>query len=396
MVQERDRWALALVGLNRVVREKTLRAAVFPGRDEVTFANRAAALARDLPPVGAYWTEERRTLDDGGRERYFALTEAGYGQAQALLGREAFERRPVERLKPSHVAHDLELADFHLSLLPTARREYQPKVRGRPLGPPAVVEEPFLPTSWRWRHASVVRRLTVLDGRKDVLGYYREKPKVVLAYEPDAILETDTFNCTRYFIEWDRGTEPLAGEKERRTILDKLKRIRAYFWGPVSLTRNADRHWALEASFYVAAFPGEALRRPKQLLVTPSATRAANMHALAARYFADLLPGDRLGEFLEVLTVEEARRKLRTVTARAETVAPPREWPWVEELRARAERDAARRAAAAQAAAAQAARDAERRRLEAERERQRREKPAEAERTGAGLLDKLKGMLGDG
>jgi hypothetical protein len=393
VIQDRDRLGLALVGISRVVREKTLRAVLFPGRDEATFANRAAALARELPPIGAYWTVERRTLDDGSIERYLALTDAGYAQAQAVLGPGAFDRRPVEKLKPSHIGHDLELADFHLSLVPKVRRAYQAKVRGTPTGTPAAVEEPILPSRWRWRHASVFHRLTVLAGRKDAYGRYTEKPRVVLVYEPDAILETDTYNCTRYFVEWDRGTEPIAGEKERRTILDKLKRTRAYFWDPVSLEAALGRHWATERSFYVAAFAGTRLRRPKLLFVTRSNVRAANIHQLAVRYFADLLPGDRLCEFLEVLTIEDARRKLRAVTGEAERSTPPREWPWVTELRTHAVRAAALRAAAEAERAAALEATARHYQAEAERLRREREEAAAAASAATGILGKLKGII---
>jgi hypothetical protein len=214
LIQERNRWGLAWVGMNRVVREKTLGEVLFPGRDGATFGNRVWELARDLKPVGAYWTVCKRTLDDGGLERYLALTEIGYRQAEEVLGRGWFQRKPIEKLKPSHVVHDLELADFALALLPRRKEEYQPKVKGKAVGSPVAVEVPYLPTRWRWYHASVYRRLTVIEGRKDEYGRFIEKPEIALAYDPDAILETDTYNCTRYFIELDRGTEPVAGAKE--------------------------------------------------------------------------------------------------------------------------------------------------------------------------------------
>lgn len=333
VVQERDRFGFAIVGMNRVIRESSLKAVLFPGRDAVTFANRAAELARDLPVIGPYWTVRSRTLDDGTHERYLALTEAGYGQAVQVLGSDAFARRPVTPLKPSHVDHDLELADFAVSLLPRVRRQYQPIVRGAVAGASVEIEEPHLPTRWRWRHGSVYRWLTVLHGRKDDEGRFVERPSVVVSFEPDAVLETDTYNATRYFIEWDRGTEPLASEKERRTILQKLQRLRAYFWAAVSLESSAARHWAREHSHYVHAFAGPALRRPKSLFVTRSARRAGHMYALAARELGDLLPGDRLTDFFEVLTIEDARRKLQLVTARAEASPPAKEWPWQGELR---------------------------------------------------------------
>jgi len=150
--------------MNRVVREKTLGEVLFPGRDGATFGNRVWELARDLKPVGAYWTVYKRTLDDGGVERYLALTEVGYRQAEEVLGRGWFQRDPVEKLKPSHVVHDLELADFALALLPRRKETYQPKVKGKAVGPPVAIEVPYLPTRWRWYHASVYRRLTVLAG----------------------------------------------------------------------------------------------------------------------------------------------------------------------------------------------------------------------------------------
>jgi len=44
---------------------------------------------------------------------------------------------------------------------------------------------PYLPRNWRWYHASVYRRLTVLKGKKDEYGRFLEKPEVTLAYDPD-------------------------------------------------------------------------------------------------------------------------------------------------------------------------------------------------------------------
>lgn len=51
LIQERDRWGLAWVGMNRVVREKSLAEVLFPGRDAATFGNRVWELARDLKPA---------------------------------------------------------------------------------------------------------------------------------------------------------------------------------------------------------------------------------------------------------------------------------------------------------------------------------------------------------
>ncbi len=306
--------------------------------------------------MGAYWTVYKRTLDDGGVERYLALTEIGYRQAEEVLGRGWFQRGPVEKLKPSHVVHDLELADFALALLPRREEKYQPKVKGKGVGPPVSIEVPYLPMRWRWYHASVYRRLTVLEGRKDEYGRFTGKPEIALAYDPDAILETDTYNCTRYFIGWDRGTEPVAGANETRTILDKLRRAHEYFWAARGLDLPG-RHWSQRRSYYLDAFKGDELRRPKVLIITRSAKRAQNIWKLAVHFFRETFNEDRLLDFLEVLTVEQAGSKLRKVLATAEARERPAEMPWVSELRAtatKARADAerkAREAAAAHAAA---------------------------------------------
>jgi hypothetical protein len=403
LIQERDRWGLAWVGMNRVVREKTLGEVLFPGRDGATFGNRVWELSRDLRPVGAYWTVYKRALDDGGAERYLALTEVGYRQAEEVLGRGWFQRRPVEKLKPSHVVHDLELADFALALLPRRKETYQPKVKGKAVGPPVAIEVPYLPTRWRWYHASVYRRLTVLEGRKDEYGRFTEKPEVALAYDPDAILETDSYNCTRYFIEWDRGTEPVAGAKETRTILDKLRRAHEYFWEPRGLER-AGRHWSQRRSYYLDAFKGDDLRRPKVLIITRSPKRADNIWKLALHFFRDVFDEDQLLDFIEVLTVEQAASKLRKVLAMAEARERPAEMPWVAELRelaARAKAEAERKAK--EAAAAEAAAK-EKRRLEIEELRRQgkwkthedieREQREAYRKSQQGVLGKLKDLVG--
>ncbi len=256
--------------------------------------------------MGAYWTVYKRTLDDGGVERYLALTEIGYRQAEEVLGRGWFQRGPVEKLKPSHVVHDLELADFALALLPRREEKYQPKVKGKGVGPPVSIEVPYLPMRWRWYHASVYRRLTVLEGRKDEYGRFTGKPEIALAYDPDAILETDTYNCTRYFIGWDRGTEPVAGANETRTILDKLRRAHEYFWAARGLDLPG-RHWSQRRSYYLDAFKGDELRRPKVLIITRSAKRAQNIWKLAVHFFRETFNEDRLLDLMD--EVERAQRE---------------------------------------------------------------------------------------
>jgi hypothetical protein len=406
LIQERDRWGLAWVGMNRVVREKTLGEVLFPGRDGATFGNRVWELSRDLRPVGAYWTVHRRALDDGGVERYLAVTEIGYRQAEEVLGRGWFQRRPVEKLKPSHVVHDLELADFALALLPKRKEQYQPKVKGKAVGAPVAIEVPYLPRRWRWYHASVYRRLTVLEGKKDAYGRFTEKPEIALAYDPDAILETDTYNCTRYFIEWDRGTEPVAGAKETRTILDKLKRAHGYFWEPRGLDLPG-RHWSQRRSYYLDAFKGDELRRPKVLIITRSAKRADNIWKLALHFFREAFTEDELVDFLEVLTVEQASSKLRKVVAHVEAREKPSEMPWVAELRelaaraARAKAEAERKAKEAAAAKAAAK---EKRRLEIEELRRQgkwkthedieREQQEAYRKSQQGVLGKLRDLVG--
>lgn len=336
LIQERDRWALVLVGMNRVVREKTIRELVFPGRDEATFGNRAAELARVMEPVGAYWRVHRRMLENGLLERYVSLTDVGYRQAETVLGSGWFARRPTEELRPSHVAHDLELADFALSLFPRRTEEYQRRYRGKPAGPPVLVHVLRSPERWRWYHASVFDRLTVIrGGTRDMSGRLIERPNVALSFDPDAILETDSFNCTRYFIEWDRGTEPLVGAKERSTIVDKYRRYYLYFWAsPVPPgAAPPGPHWAQRRSYYIHAFEKPRLRRPKALFITRSAKRAEHMWQLAKEYFERRFPGPNLVDFLEVLTVEQAKAKLHGVVRNVEQSTPPAEMPWVSELR---------------------------------------------------------------
>jgi len=306
------------------------------------------------------------------------------------------------------VVHDLELADFALALLPRRKEEYQPKVKGKPIGSPVAIEVPYLPTRWRWYHASVYRRLTVLEGRKDEYGRFTGKPEIALAYDPDAILETDTYNCTRYFIEWDRGTEPVAGAKETRTILDKLRRAHEYFWEPRGLDLPG-RHWSQRRSYYLDAFKGDELRRPKVLIITRSAKRADNIWKLAVHFFREMFNKDQLVDFLEVLTIDQAGSKLRKVLATAEARQRPAEMPWVAELRAtavaaakaRAEAERKAREAAAAHAAAQ-----EKRRNEIEElreqgkwkthedvEREQRAAEEANRRSEQGLLGKLKDLV---
>jgi hypothetical protein len=344
-IQERDRRLLAWVGLLRVVRVEGLAALVFPGRDPATVGNRIRELARDLAPVGAYLNVHRRTKDDGSIERYVSLTEAGYQQAETVLGRGFFLRTPTEPLKPSHVQHDLDLADLAVSLFPTQPEKHQPLVKGRATGDPVTVNVPYFPKSWRCRHASIDRRLVVFEGRRNEQGAFNEKPKVALVFEPDAILETDTYNCTRYFIEFDRGTEPIAGNKEVRTIFDKLQRIRRYFWVP-DRTPKKGSHWSEIPSHYRTAFQGNLLRRPKVLFVTTSPRRADNIRELAERHLSDDFTSDQLLDFIEVLPLEDARRKLRGVGRIVESTPAPAEWPWVTELRQRDLQAGSERAAA--------------------------------------------------
>jgi hypothetical protein len=358
LIQERDRVALAWIGLNRVLTVETLARVAFPGRDQATVDNRIRELARDIGLVGAYLNVHRRTREDGSIERYLSLTEAGYQQAESVLGAGFFLRTPTEPLKPSHIQHDLELADFAVSLFPSRRVHHQPLRRGRPAGEPIELWAPFFSSAWRWRHASVFTRTIVLEGRRTGAGQFQEKPKVSLVYEADAVLETDTFNCTRYFIEFDRGTESLVGEKEKRTILDKLRRIRAYFWLHGCMPRDGF-HWSESASHYRLDFKDSSARRPKILFVTLSARRGDGIRTLAEWFFRDDFTTLQLQDFLEVAHLDDARRKLQKVTRMAESRPVPSEWPWAAELRERdslAAANASRRAAEDAARAAEAAR----------------------------------------
>lgn len=151
------------------------------------------------------------------------------------------------------------------------------------------------------------------------------------AYEPDAILETDTGDCTRYFLEWDRGTEPVAG-REKRTIQDKFERIFAYFWASHGLL-DPGQHWSERGSHYLSAFPGAELRVPKVLLITTSAARAKNIARLADAMFDRGGKGARA--LVEILTVSEARSKLLNALEYVEQCIPLDEMPWVTERRFR-------------------------------------------------------------
>lgn len=359
LVQERDRRALAWIGVNRVVREQSLAKVVFPGRDSATIGNRLWELARDIEPTGPFLRVHRRTLDDGRIERYLSLADAGYFQAEKVLGPRWFHRKPDGDLKPSHVAHDLDLADLALSLMPTRTEEYLRLIHGRPAGPPQVVAVPYLPRKWRWYHASVFRRLTVFDGAKNADGRPIEKPKVVLAFDPDAVLETDAADCVRIFIEYDRGTEAIVGEKATRTILDKLRRIRRYFLESSTPTR-AHAHWSERMSHYVAAFPGGEMRSPRILFITTSPVRARNIQALASRFFAPELDAPSLAAFFEVRTVADARVHLKTLCERVEQAADPVQMPWYAEIRELRTREAQARAETEKAARERAQRIEER------------------------------------
>ncbi len=241
---------------------------------------------------------------------------------------------------------------------------------------------------------------------KDAYGRFTEKPEIALAYDPDAILETDTYNCTRYFIEWDRGTEPVAGAKETRTILDKLRRAHEYFWESRGLERPG-RHWAQRRSYYLGALPGDELRRPKVLIITRSAKRADNIWKLALHFFRETFTEDQLVDFLEVLTVEQAASKLRKVVAHAEARERPAEMPWVQELRAIAARAAKAKAEAERKAREAAAAETgakEKRRLEIEELRRQgkwkthedieREQQEAYRKSQQGVLGKLKDLVG--
>jgi hypothetical protein len=81
------------------------------------------------------------------------------------------------------------------------------------------------------------------------------------------------------------------------------------------------------------------LRRPKVLIITRSAKRADDIWKLAVHFFRETLSEDKLVDFLEVLTVEQASSKLRNVLATTEAWERPAEMPWVAELRSRAPAD---------------------------------------------------------
>lgn len=376
VIQERDKFGLALVAMNRVVRERSLQEVLFPGRDPATSANRTWELARDVYPVGPYWQVQQRMKDDGALERYLHLTEAGYRQARSLNGVPHFARMPTAALKPSHVLHDLELADFMLGLLPRVEEEYVPRRHGKAVGPAARILVPRLPKSWRWIHHSVYRPIAAYEGRHDAVGRPVARPRLVLSYEPDAVIETDTLNETRYFVEWDRGTEPIAGTRERRTIEDKLQRTFDLVWNPWGKD-GGSRMWHQRDSLYCRLFSGSAMRRPKVVIVTSSPVRASNIMQAAREFFGQVAPGLDVADFFEVGTVSQVAEKFRSVLARVERAPRAAERPWevharqVGEARAREAKEAARLVAAEAARKA-----AEKVRADSEAARARRERAA--------------------
>ncbi len=201
----------------------------------------------------------------------------------------------------------------------------------------------------------------------------------------------------------DRARRRREGDEDH---LDKLRRAYAYFWEPRGLERPG-RHWAQRRSYYLAAFQGDELRRPKVLIITRSAKRADNIWKIAVHFFRDVFNEDDLVDFIEVLTVEQALSKLRKVVAHAEASAKTAEMPWVAELRelaakaARARAEAERRAKAAAAAEAAAK---EKRRLEIEELRRQgkwkthedieREQQEAYRKSQQGVLGKLKDLVG--
>jgi hypothetical protein len=148
----------------------------------------------------------------------------------------------------------------------------------------------------------------------------------------------------------------------------QLRRAHAYFWEARGLDLPG-RHWAQRRSYYLDAFQGDELRRPKVLIIARSPKRADNIWRLAMHFFREVFTEDQLVDFMEVVIVDQAVAKLRKVVAHAEASERPAEMPWVRELRA-----TAAAATKANAEAAQKAKDAaiahaaveEKRRLEIE------------------------------
>jgi hypothetical protein len=278
----------------------------------------------------------KTTREDGSVERYLALTAAGYLHARRVLGEGCFDREPTGPLAPNRVDHALDLADFGLSLFPTLTEEYQPLLRGRPAGPPVPITVRHLGRNWSWLHSAVSRRLVIPETPEDPS---QEKPRGALVYEPDAILETSTYNCTRYFIEWDRGSDALEGAKWERTITENFRRIHAFFWASPELQPGT--HWTQCGSHYLSAFKDRPPRRPKVLIITRTSARADRILQLANRFFGTSIANGDLGDFLEVATVEVARAKLLRVCRFAETAPTDfSEWPWERKLRREKEKSA--------------------------------------------------------
>ena len=304
------------------------------------------------------------TREDGTVERYARLTELGYQQAKLVMKAPAFYREPTGALRPSHVEHDLDLADLMLSLLPRRKATYVATRHGKATGGPVEVLEPSLLRHARWYHHSVFKQLAVYDVERDAWGRPVQKPKFVMSYEPDAILETDTFNETRYLIELDRGTEPLSSDRERSTIHGKLERIYKLIWEPWQTDpRYVD--WHQRDSHYCRMLSGPALRRPKVVFVVTSALRAQHIQSYIEKVFAKLTPAFDVLDFFEVRTLEGAKQKFREVLHDVEAADRRKDRPW--EVRAarriaRIEQEMAQVAAkkAQEAAAAKAKADQER------------------------------------
>ncbi len=129
----------------------------------------------------------------------------------------------------------------------------------------------------------------------------------------------------------------------------------------------------------------------------------------APLFFREVFTEDRLVDFMEVLTVDQALSKFRKVVAHAEASARPAEMPWVRELREIAARAAKAKAEAERKAKDMAAAQAtaqEKRRLEIEElrrqgkwktqddvEREQREAEEACRRSQQGVLGNLKDLV---
>ena len=250
-VTERDRLLIGHLGTVRYLSREQVWRLVFPGRAESVVAERLVALER------LKLLRRLRCRRYTGEElEVWALTLGGYRVAEDVTG--PLQRIPAHDVGNAFFEHHIGLVELYLRVLgagverigPRRRRAGQPGAARGTRRPNSNTPPAALPSKWKWISGDQLQRLHLSRKLK------ADEPIQVLV--PDAVAEFpfSSAGARRMFLEWETGSNPLAAEEKRNSLVTKLDRYARFLTdyaealsGPTWYTKAFPDKWPARVRF---------------------------------------------------------------------------------------------------------------------------------------------------